>query len=246
MASRLCNKCKIIHPKPWDKNCKGTHSEQTAMASGGQDDSDEIVDNIEGATGKSSTVKQLELYSQLLTTVKSLDSRFSSYDRRFDELAARIDKNNKTDSVKQARAHEPVFGQNTEPEDGHKSKDKGKHGTKPKHRHASEPGGAPPGKSLKQTQGATHTVATPHTTQQLPTLTHSATSGQALLHDTAPIVVTAQNTMPQHAHNTQHPLRDPRVFHTQHAPHYCSDTRTRYHTTSDSVTHRPRVHRHGQ
>ena len=24
MASRLCNKCKIVHPKPWDKNCKNS------------------------------------------------------------------------------------------------------------------------------------------------------------------------------------------------------------------------------
>ena len=236
MASCLCNKCKIIHPKPWDKNCKGNYTEQTTMASGGQEDSGDIIDTPEGATGKSDSVKQLELYSQLLSTVKSLDSRFSSYDRRFDELAARIEKNNKTDSVKQNKASEPVFGHTTELEDGHRSKDKGKHGTRPKHRHASEPGSAPSAKALKHTQDVTHTTATPHS-MSLPMLTHSAASGHTLIHDTAPIIATAHDTMPppvQHVHTTQHAHRDPRVTHTQHAP--LTTAQTHAHITIHGAT----------
>ena len=110
MASRLCNKCKIVHPKPWDKNCKnvvGAEKKWTTIT---------LWDKVNFRRPIKMTpmagLDQKELYSELLASVKQLSSDMSHYNKRFNELASRVDStdNRAKTHVTRSPESEPLFG----------------------------------------------------------------------------------------------------------------------------------------
>ena len=147
MASRLCENCKTIHPKPWDNKCKFRATEATEEGEINNDNSE----NVANAQASGPPMDpQMKLYAELLATVKTLSSQVASYDTRLSELSQSMSKKSPTERPKHAKASadETLFG-GTRQHDAGGSKGAQGGGARPKNRHPSTSGNTPPAKVVK-------------------------------------------------------------------------------------------------
>ena len=89
MTSRLCTKCKTIHQKPWDKNCKGVTARVDSDSTENRDTDN--TDSTERAVSKDNNEPQVDNVTLLINSVKELTSRVTAYDTKLDALTARIE-----------------------------------------------------------------------------------------------------------------------------------------------------------
>ena len=196
MSTRLCKACGVVHASPWDRRCLNAASIQETQTKEGPNE----TGLKELTCGENDTHSALAI-SEILTSVKELNNRFTSYDKKFEALALKVN------DPRQRLAN--AFGQpsstvskNPQDDDSvftapqRKDTDQSgikpsvKHSNRPKYRYASDPGGEPPNKivrvqCLTDVGGANermHTSSTAsNTSQQNTTLclqfTHSLTSG---------------------------------------------------------------------
>ena len=82
MTSKLCPKCKVIHTKPWDKNCKAVVARDDDASVESRDA--ESVDSNDTAVSKDMNESQTENFAYLINSVKELTSRFTAYDTKIE------------------------------------------------------------------------------------------------------------------------------------------------------------------
>ena len=168
MSTRLCKSCGVIHGKPWDRHCVNAI---------GPKDTEDGGENIQNKDNEGKNRKEnpehidpaLTLYSELLTTVKGMNSRFASYDKRLTSIAAMVETSRRapTSTVSTPPAEEePVFctapeTQVNTPRDASAGRPV-KRITRTKNRHASEPSGTPQAKVIRLDTGASNKRAMDH------------------------------------------------------------------------------------
>ena len=143
---RYCNRCKGEHAKPWDAKCNivlvsdaedSSQNEGTGEVSENQNVAAQVASPKENANA-SKDPPTFELISTLLTTIKTLDSKMSTYDEKLAKVSASVlealardqpavaGASNGAQSSKDSNI-EPKFAENID-------------GTKPKIRHSSKSG----------------------------------------------------------------------------------------------------------
>ena len=140
MSSRLCAGCKSVHKRPWDEKCK-TFLEQQLEQNPGEF----TAQTANMATSPQSTVKDqqvdptLKLCNELLSQMKGMSSQMDRYEKRFDELSAKITVKSPPSKVgaKNVDNVEPVFASSTNtqaqrPEASALEKTPGHKGARPK------------------------------------------------------------------------------------------------------------------
>ena len=101
MSSRLCKNCKSIHPKPWDNNCKAqVNKEGQSTAGKNMAEADTGAQGGEVQGNDSQLDPGMEIYAELLASVKTLSSQFATFDARLTELTKKIDGKSSTDKPK--------------------------------------------------------------------------------------------------------------------------------------------------
>ena len=87
MSTKLCTKCGQTRSKPWDRNCKAVNlpAENLEGAVGG----DVLPKNID--IGKENNGdKHSEALNTLISSVRDISRHISTYDKKFEELAEKI------------------------------------------------------------------------------------------------------------------------------------------------------------
>ena len=103
MSARLCATCKVIHKKPWDEKCKTylAHLEKLKVTESAQTMATANTSNttvVSGSPPQQEKDSTFAMCKELLSSVKEMNTRLSGYDKKVEELTARLNEKDNRDS----------------------------------------------------------------------------------------------------------------------------------------------------